>query len=833
MRKLAALAAPLLLLTLMAAQSAMAAGYIGIRPIPAPPDWPHDWYYWHHHRHYHHHHWHYVPPPHWPPVVRELQPMTVREHRVEVSIRNQVAVTTMEQCFYNPNGRQLEGQFIFPFEDDTAISSFSMWMNGKETKGELLDAQKARGIYEDIVRRMQDPGLLEYVGRRMFKCRLFPIPANGECRIKLTYSRPLPADADLVEYSYPLAGGAPPDAASGGKMVFTLNIEDSREILNLYSPSHKLDVVRKDPRHLTASFEGQPGDRDFKLFYNISRKDVGLSFIAFRPEGEDGTFMAILTPRDTSDEKDIVAKDVIFVLDTSGSMQEDGKIEQAKKALRFCLASLREKDRFGLVTFATEAQVYAGALQEASKSAVTRAIEHVDKNVVASGGTAIDEALREAMKLNPGQDRPFMVVFLTDGEPTIGERDPATILKNVSGRTAANVRLFSFGVGTDVNAALLDDLSASNRGTCTYVVPKEDIEVKVSSFYARVSSPVLTDIKLDFGQLDAYDVCPRKLGDLFRDQQLVVVGRYRGKGGLAVKLSGKMGSREKEVVYELKAPERETGNEFLPRVWAMRKVAQLMEDVRQHGESAELRAEIVRLSKQHGIMTPYTSWLVVEDERQLVAGRGEPRPVTNVIEENFDRRRNEWRQSGGAGAAPAAPGAVFAPAKSAPASAEGRAADLALAEHARALGDEAAGGLAFGARDHFEADARKREDLLGQGGGKSSAAAQTAVMGGGGYDSLANRELARKEGLRSDGTYDLKDAKGRSLLREVGGRAFYFADDKWVDGAYRGTEKTVKVKYMSDEYFKLLQDKPELAKFLALGARVIAMCDGKFYEVTD
>jgi Ca-activated chloride channel family protein len=363
------------------------------------------------------------------------------------------------------------------------------------------------------------------------------------------------------------------------------------------------------------------------------------------------------------------------------------------------------------------------------------------------------------------------------------------------------------------------------------VVPKEDIEVKLSGFYSRVSSPVLTDIKLDLGALDAYDICPRKFGDLFRDQQLVVVGRYRGKGGAALKLTGKLGKREKEIVYEVKAPEKETGNDFLPRVWAMRKVGQLMEDIRQHGESAELRAEIVRLSKLHGIMTPYTSWLVVEDERQLVAGRG-PMPVTTVIREDFDRRRGQWEKSGAAGPAPSAPGMAFAPAREAPATAAGKAADMALAEHARAMSDEPLDGLTFGARAGFEGEKKQRAERLGGEFDKAEEAARQAVMGGGGYDSLANRQLAAKEGLKADGTYALKDAKGESLLREVGGRAFYFADGKWVDGGFKG-EETVKVKYMSDEYFKLLKDKPELAKFLALGNKLIAKCGEKFYEVTE
>jgi Ca-activated chloride channel family protein len=460
---------------------------------------------------------------------------------------------------------------------------------------------------------------------------------------------------------------------------------------------------------------------------------------------------------------------------------------------------------------------------------VTKALEYVDKNVNASGGTAIDEALREALKLRGEKDRPFMVVFLTDGEPTIGERDPKKIIANASGAAAGNVRLFTFGVGNDVNVGLLDELSAELRGSSSYVVPKEDIEIKVSSFYARVASPVLTDLKLDFGGLDVYDVCPRKVGDLFRDQQLVVVGRYKGKGAQAVKLSGKLGAREKDFVYEIKAPEKDAANEFLPRIWAMRKVGQLMEDIRKHGESPELRNEVVRLSKLHGIMTPYTSWLVVEDERQLA--RGGPAPATRIIQEDFDRRRNEAQSA--ARPAPSAPGVLYAKSTGAGADAPAAEARAAMRESARGLEDSSGGALAFGSRDSFESDKRQREKFLGGKSGEAEKAAANAVLGGGGNESLANRKLAESEGLEADGTYALKDAKGQKLVQQVGGRAFYFADGKWIDGAFDGKAETVKVKYLSDEYFKLLQDKPELARFLALGSKVIVKSGEKFYEVTD
>jgi len=803
--------------------AAHAAGFMVI----GPPYW------WHPHPHPHPH-----PRPYVPPRPTNL-PIRSKSQEVQVAIRGRTASTTVEQVFHNPNARRLEGTFVFPLRTEAAVEGFSLWMNGKEVKGELLDAKKALGIYEDIVRRIKDPGLLEYMGARMFRCRVFPIPANGDCRIKIAYTQPLTADAGLVEYTYPLRMRAPDasagtraesapasmrSAAGAERVTLAIELEDPNEILNVYSPTHAIDVVRKDAKHLRVSLETREaaGERDFQLFYNVSTRKVGLSVIPFRAGGEDGYFMAILTPRDDADADDLPGKDIVFVLDTSGSMAEEGKIEQARAALKFCLASLRERDNFGLVTFATEAAAFAEALQPASKKNVRAAIAHVEKKVKARGGTAIDEALRFALGMNKAEgegERPFMVVFLTDGEPTIGERDPAAILANVKKTTRANVRLFTFGVGYDVNSALLDRLARENRGHGTYVVPKENLEVKVGAFYAKVSSPVLTDVSIDFEGLDAYDVYPRKVGDIFRDQQVTLIGRYRGKGARAVRLRGKLGKVEKKFVYEAAFPKKALGNDFLPRLWALRKVGYLLEDIRARGESEEVKAEIVRLAKLHGILTPYTSWLVIEDERRRPPVAERPAPAVTALRNReappaSPAPETRWRSA--AGPAPAEPAART------------------MAEHAEQLAGAGSSGLYFGERGGYARDKARRNEFLPEAkAGKAGRAADAAVFGGGSIPSRSAKELEREEKLEADGTYRLRDKAGRNLVRHVGGRTFYRVDGKWIDAAYEAGGETREVKYLSDEYFKLLAERPELGKFLALGERVIVRSGEAFIEVVE
>ncbi|MBN2712612.1 MAG: VWA domain-containing protein [Planctomycetes bacterium] len=818
----------LILAALFVSAASRAAGYLIIGPIEPPVVIP-------------------IETPDTPPVhIRHPQMIQVKEHHVSVMIKSGIAVTTVEQVFHNPNNRQEEGTYIFPLENDSAIQSFSLWMGGKEVKGELIEKNKARKIYEDIVRTMRDPALLEYAGSRLFKCRVFPIPANGDMRIKLTYSRQLAIDSGLASYTYPLRGstgnnGAGNMAADHNNLTLSLDIEDEHDILNIYSPSHRIDVVRKSPKHMKVSFEQRSvsSEKDFKLFYNVSTKDVGLSMIPFREDGRDGFFMAILTPRDFTDKTEVVGKDIVFVIDKSGSMLEEGKIKQAQKALTFCLKSLSEKDRFSIVSFATEAESFAPELKKVNAENVAEGLRFVDR-LIARGGTAIDEAMQSALAMNTDTSRPFMVVFLTDGEPTMGERDPKKILANTRNAAKENVRVFSFGVGYSVNTDLVEMLARENGGTSTFVVPEEDLEIKVSSFYSRIASPVMTGAVAEFVGLDTYDVYPKKIGDIFKDQQLTIVGRYRNSGAHAVRLSGKVAGEEKTLTYENTFPAKETANDFLPRIWALRKVGYLLDDIRLHGETKEIREEIISLSKEYGIMTPYTSWLVIEDYRT----RSNDAPLTTGVRspEVFEDAMplEEMKRTGSVHIGGDVDVAVEKQAKERYEKAAGSSNDGAnnsvdteevvnMAEYAKSLQSAGEDGLNFGAREEVEdVDADNTSDTL------SVAVSQTTLRGGS-IDSAATRRLQKDENLKADGTYDMKNAKGESLVRNIAGRTFYRKGGRWIDSSITNADKLnrIKVKYLSDEYFGLIKDKPELARFFSLGANVTVQLGENLYEVYD
>ncbi|MBU1486755.1 VWA domain-containing protein [bacterium] len=551
-----------------------------------------------------------------PPHILPRRPAPIPEalpikyHRVKVDIDNQVATTSIDQVFKNPYDVDLEGTYIFPLPEEAAISGFAMYMDGKRVSGEVLDKDKARQIYEDIVRRMKDPGLLEYVGRNMFKARVYPIPGHGEKRIELVYQQTLKYDDGLYSYTYPL------DTERFSPVVLeevtiSAKVKSKVPIKSLYSPSHEIQT-KIEQHEASCGYEERnvKPDKDFILYYTVSEKDVGLNLLCHRGPGEDGYFLMMLSPGEL--KREAIDKDIIFVLDTSGSMS-GSKIEQAKEALRFCINSLGRGDRFNLINFATEVSPYRDGLVKASDENIKGALDFIDR-LKARGGTNINEALLAVLKMFADPKRPGMVVFLTDGEPTVGVTQMKDIVGNLADANRARARIFVFGVGDDVNTHLLDKVSDDHRGLSLYVEPEENIEVKVSSFMRKISEPILTDIRLDPGKIRIRDIYPLDLPDIFSGEQLLLLGRYEGSGATAITLKGYADGKEKRFVYEDRFPKESKENDFIPRIWAMRKIGYLMSEIRLKGENKELVDEIVALSKEHGIMTPYTSFLVLEEE---------------------------------------------------------------------------------------------------------------------------------------------------------------------------------------------------------------------------
>ena len=544
--------------------------------------------------------------------------LPIKSIKIDTKISSQVATTHVEQIFRNDTDATLEGTYLFPIPEQASITEFAIWDGDRRLVGEVRSREEARRIYDEIVRRQRDPGLLEYAGKDLFQASIFPIPPHADKKLELTYSQVLRAESGTVAYRYPLGTGR--QVTQIGSVAGRIELDSKEPLRNIYSPTHAIEVKRNGDRRCVITFEKGNEPQDFQLFYALSREDFGVTLLTHREPGKDGYYLLMISPKDDWSEQEYTAKDIVFVLDTSGSMAEAGKLEKARAALLYGIRILRPQDRFNVVSFAGEERLMETRMIAADDQGRKRG-EEFAQSLRPVGGTNINEALLAAMKLFESGNRPKILIFMTDGLPTVGVTNAAQIVDNARAARVAGMRLFTFGVGYDVNTALLDKLAAENGGVADYVEPNEDLEVKVSNFFAKVNYPVLTDLTLDMAGVETDLVYPRALPDLFRGSQITLIGRYRNPIDLdfvRLQLGGNANGANKTFFYNnLRFPLRDDANDFLPRLWATRRVGWLMEQVRTNGEQQELRDEIVDLGTRYGIVTPYTSYLALEPNATL------------------------------------------------------------------------------------------------------------------------------------------------------------------------------------------------------------------------
>lgn len=690
------------------------------------------------------------PPPPCPgpflcPEPSPLVQLAIRYQRVKVTIENQVAITHVDQVFYNPNDWSVEGTYIFPLPLDAAVTGFTLWVDGEPVEGKVLDAAEARRTYEEIVSNLRDPALLEYAGQGAVQASIFPIPPLGERRVELEYTQALRAENGLVRYIYPLNTEKfslwPLEDVS-----ISIDIQSTEPIRAVYSPSHSVDIQRESPTSVQASYEASniTPDTDFTLFYSLGESEA-FHLLSFRdpadPTDPDGFFLIMLAPRpDVAPVSQ--SKDVLLVLDRSGSMEGE-KFQQAQEALRFILNHLNPEDRFNIISFSTGLEAYASGLRPAQEAA--EALPWVDR-LSAQGATDINRALLEAASM-VDRDRPTYLIFLTDGLPTEGVTESSMILSNLSEAAPSNLRLFAFGVGYDVDTFLLDSLAQNHHGTSSYVQPGERLDESISSFYTKISTPVLTNLEMEFGELRTYDIYPSPLPDLFSGSQIIVVGRYREGGLTEVTLTGDVNGESQifrfpEQRFTQRSLDESESLAALPRLWATRKIGYLLNQVRLQGANQELIDQIVRLSIRYGIITPYTSYLVTE-----------PLPLGASAQEDIANQAYESLQAMPT-AAPSGQAAVQ------------KAADQ-------------------GAMAEAEVPAAPSEDM------------------------------AQK-------------------VRILGAKTFVENEGRWIDTAYDPErDKTVKVTFLSQDYFHLVAAQPDLAAAFAIAPAVTVLINGVAYEVVD
>lgn len=731
--------------------------------------------------------------------MRSPQPVQVWLDHINVEIRDQVAVKTYNCTFKNPNPQAVVGGECFmELEPGAQVDDMSVTVDGKDMKAEILDVDKANEVFTDIVKNGGSPALLEYYGNQLITTKVPRIAPNGTVTVKLTYTTVLKKKGNVVRLQMlntnPKASMQPLKSAS-----VSVRIKSSEALKNIYSPTHKIQIEEDKDWDVVAKWskEDYLPRHPFVLYYATDNQKVGASLVTHREFDEEGSFMLMLSPTVGNgtgqiQASDILPKDVVFCVDTSGSMLQGNKITQAKAALKYCIEHLRPGDRFNIVDFSTVARSFQEAgLAEFNDTTKRKALNYADK-LAPRGGTAIHEALSLSLEHLGKSDRLQMVLFATDGLPTIGERDPEAILKSMTKKNTENVRMFVFGEGFDVNTKLLDFLALNHRGEADYILPEEDITKKISGFFDRVGSPILTDVKVKFDGLAVKDVYPRQIDDIFRGEQVILYGRYTGHGNKTVTVTGNVGGETKSFTYQLDFPEltEDEKGSFVPRLWAGKKVDYLLSEIRKAEKpEKELVDEVTYLAKRYGIITPYTAYLMTDD-------------VANKDQSQVAQRLSAGIRRGIAPnfTAPNAPGA--APAEGQP---------LGLDGASEPRNEQAT----------REARVRTARDLAkARKAGDQSGAADA-------FYELAERQMNRFGGVGGGGRKSAMKA-----IRYIGSRTFYPLDGIWYDSEFdpkkHKAEQTIKVS--SKEYFELLKKAPHIAKYLALG-NVMVKVRSKWYRI--
>jgi Ca-activated chloride channel family protein len=576
--------------------------------------------------------------------------LEVKEHDVQVTINNGIAVTKVTQVFHNTESRQVEALYTFPVPKGASVANFSMWINGKEMVGEVLEKKRAREIYDSYKQRRQDPGLLEQVDFKTFEMRIFPIAPNGDQKVQLTYYQELDVDHDTATYVYPLATATRKnvDSRTTGRFAFNVEMKSAIPIGSVESPSHAKDfVIAKHTESLyQASLEAKEGSlaRDIVIAYQLTRPKTGFDLVASKRGGEDGYFSLTLTAGEDLAKLD-GGMDYVFLLDISGSMAADGKLLLSKDSIGAFVNELSDQDRIEIITFNVQPNLAFKELRNASAQN-KEATETFLASQQARGGTVLNPAVTTAYKY-ANADRPLNVVLFSDG---LTEQQERRMLLQLISERPRNARVFCIGVGNDVNKPLLEQMAQDSGGLAAFLSPDDNFARQAKAFRRKLTRPVASDLKVEIAGVEVIDIEPRTMPNLFHGSPVRIYGRYKNGGMADVKIRGSINGMEFKKTAQLEFPKREETNPELERMWAWRRIDGLLKDADRAGTRNEIGPEIVRLGEAYSVATEYTSFLVLENDaefqrwkvaRNNVLRSDRDRKAQEMVRADFDRIRNK------------------------------------------------------------------------------------------------------------------------------------------------------------------------------------------------
>lgn len=552
--------------------------------------------------------------PRWSTV--EYNKMWIQKIDASIDIQEQIAVTHIDQTFFNELNQSVESIYIFPLPADAVITELIYWVNNQKFVANIRERQEAIHDYNEKLRQWLDPALLEYLGDNLFRLSIVPINPLSEVRTEITYIEPLKYDLGKVIYEFQLNTLG---LSSKPLKTVSLNLDASSQYAfksftsPTYGSSTATKITKITDKHYTLMFgdENFYPDKDFLLEFELTRENVNYQILTYTPSpsdsiGNDRYYALWITPPDQLDEDDLISKNIVFTADVSSSMEGE-RITQLKTALQDFIKLLNPIDKFNIMIFGTHVSKFKPDLVEVNQTTISEA-ENFIEEMYALGMTNIDQALKESLLQTYGDSTSNNLVFLTDGYPTWGVTNIDSILSHVRSNNKKSVRIFPFGVGTDLSKALLGRLASENHGYTEFITADDSIALVVRDHFERLSKPVFTNINVDFGGLRIWDQYPKSIEDLFWGNQIMQVGMYKSGGTFEVTVSGKVRFNTVQFKKTVTFPDQTGGHRFVPRLWAKAKIDNILELIKLYGESKELVDQVIELSLRFQILTPYTAF---------------------------------------------------------------------------------------------------------------------------------------------------------------------------------------------------------------------------------
>ena len=552
----------------------------------------------------------------------------LKSHHVDVTINNGFSKTEVDQVFMNTGSRDLEAVYSFPVPVNASLSELSLWIDGREVSGEVMEKAAATKVYQDQKAKGNDTALAEKKEYVAFNISVSPVKANKETRVRLVYYQPVELDLNIGRYVYPLAEGGVEvvgnsfwkmDSVIQSSFKFNLQLKSVYPVKDVRMPTYENKAVIKKT---TSENEGSVGEvydvsldsgrgtelnKDIVFYYRLNDETPArVEMVPYRAGGEDGSFMVVVTPGGVLNKLN-KGTDWTFVLDVSGSMSGD-KMHTLGTGVVKVINKMQPEDRFRIITFSDFAKDYSGGYLKATKTNVMNMVRNV-KNLRTGGSTALYAGLEMAYK-GIESDRSTGIILVTDGVANDG---PSSDVDIVELHEKYDVRLFSFVIGNSANQPLLAKLAKDSGGFSMNISNSDDIIGRIIQAKSKLTHECLYNTELKISGGDVYQLTPGDIGNIYKGQQIVMFGRYATPEPVEIQLSGIVAGEKKTWICRAEFPENDTDNPEIERLWALSSIQDLKSKIMKSPYNDSLKKKVVDLGVDYSLVTDYTSMVVVNE----------------------------------------------------------------------------------------------------------------------------------------------------------------------------------------------------------------------------